>query len=171
MEIACPGSKMRTQGQRASDHCQTCSPMARLCVGHGQALLGPQGAFSDFQPSCLECLSSAGLQNPGFFSGFHYGLPLGSHKAKWPQLLKNTQAWSFQCGTTGSVASREHGDAGSDPGLARRVKDLALPQLWLRLQLWLRSDLWPGNSICQGAAKKEKTKNKQPFLVLQNNYP
>ena len=29
-------------------------------------------------------------------------------------------------------------------------------QLQLRLQLWLRSDPWPGNSICLGAAKKEK---------------
>ena len=29
--------------------------------------------------------------------------------------------------------------------LAQWIKDLALPQLLLRLQLWLRSDPWPGN--------------------------
>ena len=33
------------------------------------------------------------------------------------------------------------------------VKDLALPQLWLRSQLWLGSDPWPGNSICCREAK------------------
>ena len=35
------------------------------------------------------------------------------------------------------------------------VKDLALPQLWIRSQLWLQSDSWPGNAIGCGAAKKE----------------
>ena len=32
----------------------------------------------------------------------------------------------------GLVVSWEHWDAGSIPGLAHLVKDLALPQLWLR---------------------------------------
>ena len=30
-----------------------------------------------------------------------------------------------------------------------------LPQLWSRWQLQLQSDPWPGNSICQGAVRKE----------------
>ena len=38
---------------------------------------------------------------------------------------------------------------------ARWVKDLALWQLWLRLQLQLGSDPWLGNSMCPRAAKKE----------------
>ena len=38
--------------------------------------------------------------------------------------------------------------------LAQWVKDLASPQLRVRLQLWLRSDPWPGNSICCRVAKK-----------------
>lgn len=32
------------------------------------------------------------------------------------------------------------GDAGLVPGLVQWAKDLALPQLWSRLQLWLRFD-------------------------------
>ena len=42
------------------------------------------------------------------------------------------------------------------------IKDLALPQLWLRWRLWLRSDPWLGSSICHRAAKTNKqnpTKN------------
>ena len=51
----------------------------------------------------------------------------------------------------GSVeASRGCWDAGSMPGRAQWVKDLA----WLQLQLWLQ--LQPRNSICLGEAKKEK---------------
>ena len=38
------------------------------------------------------------------------------------------------------------------------VKDLVLLQLRLRSQLLLGSDSWPGNSICQGVAKKGKKK-------------
>ena len=44
------------------------------------------------------------------------------------------------------------------PSLAQWVKDLVLPQLWLRSQLQLGSDPWPGSSISCGAAKNE---NKQ----------
>ena len=43
-----------------------------------------------------------------------------------------------------------------DPRLAQWVKNLALPQLWLRSKLWLGSDPWPKNSICSGVAKEEK---------------
>ena len=61
----------------------------------------------------------------------------------------------------GSAAPWEDWVEGSIPGsLARWVKDPALLQLQLHLQVQLRSDPWPGNSICQGAAKKEKTRSK-----------
>ena len=50
-----------------------------------------------------------------------------------------------------------------------KTKYLALPPLWLRLQLCFGSDPWPRNSMCRGAAKKEKkqkTKNPKtkPFV-------
>ena len=44
------------------------------------------------------------------------------------------------------------------PSRAQWFKDLALPQLWLRLQLWFRSDPWPRNFICCVVAKKENKK-------------
>ena len=62
----------------------------------------------------------------------------------------------FHCGATGSAASWECRDAGLIPGPTQWIKDLALPQLQHRSQLQLRSDPWSGNSICLGAAKKEK---------------
>ena len=62
--------------------------------------------------------------------------------------------WWHLCGTRTQVRS-----------LARHsgFKDLALLQLQLhrRLQLQLRSDPWPGNSICCGAARKEKKRKKK----------
>ena len=64
-------------------------------------------------------------------------------------------------GLMGLAASLERWAAGSSPGLAQWVKDLALPQLGHRLQLWLRSDPWPGNSIGHRAAKKETNKQKK----------
>lgn len=37
------------------------------------------------------------------------------------------------------------GGSGSFPGPVQWVKDLALPQLWCRLQLWLGFSPWPRN--------------------------
>ena len=51
---------------------------------------------------------------------------------------------------------RPLGSAGFDPNPAWWVKDLVLPQLRHRSCMRLPSDSWPGNSICQGATKKEK---------------
>ena len=48
-----------------------------------------------------------------------------------------------------------------DPWLAHWVKDLVLPQLWLRSRLCLGSDPWPGSSMCLWAAKNEKKKRKK----------
>ena len=46
--------------------------------------------------------------------------------------------------------------------------DLALPQLQLQLKLWLRSDRWPGNSMCHGAAKKEKKWERNIIVFCSN---
>ena len=56
----------------------------------------------------------------------------------------------------GSEVSLQCQDAGLIPSLAQLVKDLVLLQLCYRSQLRLRSDPWPRNSICLGAAKKDK---------------
>ena len=49
------------------------------------------------------------------------------------------------------------GSVGLSPGLARWVKDPALPQLWCRLQLWLGFSPWPGNfHMCECGQKKKK---------------
>ena len=64
--------------------------------------------------------------------------------------------WSFRSGATGLVAPVQRQDAGSVPGLAQWVKDLAWLQLWHRSQVPLRSDSWPGNSIRRRAAKRGK---------------
>ena len=50
------------------------------------------------------------------------------------------------------------------PSQAQWVKDLVLTQLRLRWQIGLGSDPWPGNSICLGAAKKEKEKKKKSHV-------
>ena len=50
----------------------------------------------------------------------------------------------------------------------RCAKDLALLQLWYRLQLWLRPDPWPRNSICHRATKKLKKKKKKNRKVTDN---
>ena len=59
----------------------------------------------------------------------------------------------------GSAASWECWDTGLIPSSAAQwVEDPVLPQLQLRSRLWLGPDPWPWNSICHGAAKKEKKK-------------
>ena len=54
-------------------------------------------------------------------------------------------------------------DTGSILGPAQWLKDLALLQLWHKLQLWLESDPWSRNSIWCGAAKKEKKNDAYSF--------
>lgn len=44
--------------------------------------------------------------------------------------------------------------------MAQRIKDPALPLLWLSLLLWLGLDSWPGNFHMPDTAKKHQT-NKQ----------
>ena len=61
----------------------------------------------------------------------------------------------------GLAASWERWDKGSIPDPAQWVKDLALPQLWLRLRLWLKSDLIPGPRAPY-AEGQQKTKNQKP---------
>ena len=61
-------------------------------------------------------------------------------------------------------------DVGSVPVLAQWVKDLTVPQLWLRLQLQLGSDPWPRNSVCCGALKNKKLNlKKKTHKKLQQN--
>ena len=57
-------------------------------------------------------------------------------------------------------------DAGLIPSPAQWVKDLAMPQLWLRSQLQLESDPWPRNSMCHGVAKKNQRRVGSDFFVL-----
>ena len=61
----------------------------------------------------------------------------------------------FLCGATGLAVSWKHWDRGSIPGPTQWMND----PLLLRSQLQLASDLWPGNSVCHGAAGKERKKN------------
>ena len=68
---------------------------------------------------------------------------------------------SFCRGATGSMVSLELCDTSSILCLTQWVKDLALLQLWHRLQLWLESDPWPGISICHEVIKKEENKSVQ----------
>ena len=56
-------------------------------------------------------------------------------------------------------------DAGSIPSLVQWIKDLALPQSWLRSELWLRSDPWPRNSICHGVTKKGRKEKKKGTII------
>ena len=60
----------------------------------------------------------------------------------------------------GTVGSQHLGSAGTmvRSHLAQWVKNVALPQLWLRSQLWFGSDPWPRNSIwvAKKGGKKER---------------
>ena len=56
------------------------------------------------------------------------------------------------------------GSAGLIPGPVQWIKDLALLQLWCRLQLCSDSTPSPGISICRGSGKKKKKKKNQIFI-------
>ena len=76
------------------------------------------------------------------------------------RVTKNTHCRSSCCGTVGLEATWEHWDAGSIPGPAHLVKDLAWPQLWLPRNCGL--DLIPGLGTPYAAGwpkRKEKEKN------------
>ena len=62
--------------------------------------------------------------------------------------LKGPSCWSSRCGAMGRAASWEHGDSGSVPFPAQRVKDRVLQG----------SDPWPGSSVCHGADKRKGKK-------------
>ena len=79
------------------------------------------------------------LPEINIFSSHFWFLFLSHHLRK--MLNKNHMAWSSHCGTTGLVASLEHWDIGSIHNPGQWVKDLALSQLWCRLQLQLGSGL------------------------------
>ena len=66
---------------------------------------------------------------------------------------------SSHCGSRGLVASLQHWDAGSIPYPAQWVKDLVLPQLWLRYDPWAR------NSMCCRVAKKKKKNEEEKTKI------
>ena len=73
------------------------------------------------------------------------------------------------------AASWEYWDAGSIPGQAQWVQDLALPQLQIRSQLRLRSDPWPRSGQKQkkrrGGRKKENTqRSRQKFIYKDSHH-
>ena len=81
---------------------------------------------------------------------------------KWLRkaIVINTLMWKYlrsSCtGEMGLAASWDHWVTDSIPGLAQWVKDLALPQLWLRLRQTLGTDPWPQNSYAAGRPKIKK---------------
>lgn len=78
---------------------------------------------------------------------------------KYVITIKNFFPRSSLCGKVGSVASWESLDIGLIPRLPQGLR------IWQsRSKLWLRSAPWPGNSVCQGAAKKEEKKECSPIL-------
>lgn len=76
------------------------------------------------------------------------------------------QDWSSGCVAMDHLCLQSAGTQVQFPSQAEWVKDLAMSQLWCRLQLLLGSDAWSGNSIChQVAQKREKKVSKLRFTL------
>ena len=113
---------------------------------------------------CVSCFPSRILIDEAPRKPMHlFFLALLHNFSSW-KCWQNQQTRSSHCGALGLVVSLQCQNTGLILAWHSGLKDLGLPQC--RSQLWLRSDLWPRNSICHGAAKKEKN-----TTTIQKNSP
>ena len=100
----------------------------------------------------------------------------GPRRKLQDSIEKYERCWSSHCGSVVTDLARIHEDAGSIPGLAQWIKDLAFWQLQWRLQMWLGCcvamavvqagscgfDSTPSlrTSICRGCSPKIKIKKR-----------